>query len=63
MGDSSSVADYITRGQLLPGPALQTVTHSRDIKSLADNNTAQAEKPVFFLVLRRGGDSRETKQI
>ena len=54
MGDSSSVADYITRGQLLPGPVLQTVTHSRDIKSLAEKNTAQAEKPVFSLCCAEG---------
>lgn len=44
MGNSSSVADYITRGQLLPGPVLQTVTHSRDIKSLADNKTSSEQK-------------------
>lgn len=47
MGNSSSVADYITRGQLLPGPVLRTVTHSRDVKSLADKKTTQTEKALF----------------
>lgn len=49
MNGTPSVADCITRGQLLPGPVLQTVTHSRDIKSLTDNNTTQAEQPYFSL--------------
>lgn len=54
MQNTSSVADYITRGQLLPGPVLQTVTHSRELKSLADNKTTQAEQPIVFLEFSRG---------
>lgn len=54
MRNSPSVADYITRGQLLPGPVLQTVTHSRDIKSLNDNKTTEAKQLPFVLVFSRG---------
>lgn len=59
---NSSIVDYITRGQLLPRPVLQTVTHVRKIKSPADKKTTQAEKPRFSLYSVKG-DSLETKGI
>lgn len=43
--------DYITRGQLLPGPVLRTVTHSGDIKSLTDSKTEKGH--VFPRVPQR----------
>lgn len=55
MGNSSSVEDYTTRGQLLPGPVHQTVTHSRDFKSLADNKTMQTVKALLFPEFGRRG--------
>lgn len=59
MGNSPFEADYITRGQLLPGPVLQTVTHSRDIKSLTDKNNNTGRTAFFLPLYSVKGDSCE----